>query len=242
MKKRKKRVKPRKKNIKFKKKKLIKKSLNLHFSFDIIYWLSFIILSLFFFYKEMYYWVLGCCVIFLSFFIFGKNLLNLKKKVKIEKKKVIKYKEPLEIVGIICLLLIIYFAYNSRSIFLELLKEKEILYYVGGGILIGMIVIFFIKFRKKIKLPKFKFKEKQIIEDKKSIRITKSSIPLKEYETYFDKLYDWVNEKGSIDIDDVTKKFGISRDNAERWGKILEAHGLIKLHYHGFNKINFKKW
>jgi len=59
---------------------------------------------------------------------------------------------------------------------------------------------------------------------------------------YLDKLYEWVNEKGSVDIKDIIKKFKISRENAERWGKILEEHGLIKLYYHGLNKISFKKW
>jgi len=168
------------------------------------------------------------------------------------KKLKINYKYLLIIVGIILVLVLGYFLYQIRTDIVKLSSEKDILYYILGGIIVGTVLIVIIKLTKKSNMPKFDVK-KDIPKDLNKIenknenkidvsKVIKDNKQLNKYETYFDQLYDLINEKESIDIDQVMKIFNINRENAERWGKILEGHGLIKLYYHGLNKISFKKW
>lgn len=60
----------------------------------------------------------------------------------------------------------------------------------------------------------------------------KSGTKVKELlETDVDKLYELVRDKGILKVNDASKKLGIEIENVERWGRILEEHKLIKLHY-----------
>ncbi|MFH1209517.1 MAG: hypothetical protein V1663_01895 [archaeon] len=165
----------------------------------------------------------------------GEKIKSLDKKIN--------FKFLLKIILVIFFLIVIYFLYQSRDFIINLSKDKEILYYVFGAVLIGGIFVLVMGLMNRRNIPKFEHKKisKETI-DKKNIEIVKSNVPLKKFETYVDILYDWVNEKGSVDIKDVMDRFKVTRENAERWGKILESHELIKVHYHGINKISFKKW
>ena len=49
--------------------------------------------------------------------------------------------------------------------------------------------------------------------------------------TDVDKLYELVRERGIIKMNVASKKLGIEEDQIEEWGRILEDHNLIKLHY-----------
>ena len=63
-------------------------------------------------------------------------------------------------------------------------------------------------------------------------RAKKSGMKVKELlETDVDKLYELVRDKGILKVNDASKKLGISVEQIEAWGRILEEHKLIKLHY-----------
>jgi len=53
----------------------------------------------------------------------------------------------------------------------------------------------------------------------------------KTIETDVDKLYDIVELKGMINIADAAKKLRVSPEQVEEWGRILEEHKLIRMHY-----------
>ncbi|MCK4335991.1 MAG: hypothetical protein KAW40_04690 [Candidatus Aenigmarchaeota archaeon] len=60
----------------------------------------------------------------------------------------------------------------------------------------------------------------------------KSGTKVKEVlETDVDKLYELIRDKGILKVNDASKKLGIRVEHVERWGRILEEHKLIKLHY-----------
>lgn len=60
----------------------------------------------------------------------------------------------------------------------------------------------------------------------------KSGTKVKEVlETDVDKLYELVRDKGILKVNDASKRLGIGIEHVERWGRILEEHKLIKLHY-----------
>ena len=64
----------------------------------------------------------------------------------------------------------------------------------------------------------------------------------KPYETDLDILKRLIDEKGTIKIAQVAQYFGISRELAEEWGKILEGSDLAKLHYPAIGEPELIKW
>ena len=76
----------------------------------------------------------------------------------------------------------------------------------------------------------------------KLIRVYRLKPFKKISETQFDDLYNMVDSVGIVKVSEVSKKFGISKQLAEEWGKILEGHKLIMLHYPAFGELEFKKW
>lgn len=52
-----------------------------------------------------------------------------------------------------------------------------------------------------------------------------------EIETDVDKLYEMVRDKGIVKLREASKRLGIESDRVEEWGRVLEDHKLIKLHY-----------
>lgn len=63
----------------------------------------------------------------------------------------------------------------------------------------------------------------------------KVKAPYKEVKTHLetdiDKLYELVRERGTAKVSEISKKLNINGDQIEEWGRILEDHKLIKLHY-----------
>jgi len=50
-------------------------------------------------------------------------------------------------------------------------------------------------------------------------------------ETNVDRLYEIVKNKGMIKISEVAKKLKVEKEQVEEWGRVLEDHKLVKLHY-----------
>ena len=61
-------------------------------------------------------------------------------------------------------------------------------------------------------------------------------------ETDFDKLVKIVDQVDSVKLSTIAKLFNIDIKKAEEWGKILDDHNLIHLHYHGFGEPELRKW
>ena len=75
--------------------------------------------------------------------------------------------------------------------------------------------------------PKEEVKEKKVIK-----RLKKLKIRVKDHvETDIDKLYEIVRDKGTLNVKEASKKLKLDVDRVEEWGRILEDHNLIKLHY-----------
>jgi len=55
-------------------------------------------------------------------------------------------------------------------------------------------------------------------------------------ETNVDRLFHLVERKKEIKIDDAARILNIREGKIEGWGKILESHNLVKLHYPPFGK------
>ena len=55
---------------------------------------------------------------------------------------------------------------------------------------------------------------------------------IKEHvETDVDRLYELIRERGLLKVGAASKELGIEIDQIEEWGRILEEHKLVKLHY-----------
>ena len=59
---------------------------------------------------------------------------------------------------------------------------------------------------------------------------------IKDYETDFDKLYNFVKEKGVVKITDIANMFHLTKKQAEEWAQILSNQSLLKLHYPPFGE------
>ncbi len=60
-------------------------------------------------------------------------------------------------------------------------------------------------------------------------------------ETSIDRLFDLVKTYGEITAKDISKKMNISEKQIEKWAKILEEHGLIKIDYSTIGTIKLIK-
>ncbi len=95
----------------------------------------------------------------------------------------------------------------------------------------------------KIKSDIIKKPEQEKPEDIKNIKEEKPLIlSTGVTETAFDKLVDYVNEKETVKISQIAKIFKISAKEAEDWGKILQNHNLLHVHYPTFGEPELKKW
>ncbi|MEE9323906.1 MAG: hypothetical protein V3U72_05185 [Candidatus Aenigmarchaeota archaeon] len=62
--------------------------------------------------------------------------------------------------------------------------------------------------------------------------IEKTNTKVKErIETDIDKLYELIKDRGILKVKVASRKFRIDAEQVEEWGRILEQHKLIKLHY-----------
>lgn len=61
------------------------------------------------------------------------------------------------------------------------------------------------------------------------------------HETEFDKLYNLVQEKGKVHIQEVMKLFKINKDLAEKWAEILKKAELVDIYYPAVGDIELRK-
>jgi len=80
-------------------------------------------------------------------------------------------------------------------------------------------------------------KKEQALEKIKQKVIAKAS----KYETDVDKFYDLINEVESLTLTEAADVFGVSKEQAEEWGKILESHGMIELEYPAMGELRLCK-
>ncbi|MBL7100750.1 MAG: hypothetical protein ISS23_02225 [Nanoarchaeota archaeon] len=108
------------------------------------------------------------------------------------------------------------------------------------GLIIGLFVFYILanirRIRKKKKTIKAKKEEIVLKKIKKEI-VAKAS----KYETDLDKLHKLINEVGSLTITEVVEGFGITKEQAEEWGRILESHNLIELNYPAIGELQLCK-
>ncbi len=63
----------------------------------------------------------------------------------------------------------------------------------------------------------------------------------KGYETDFDMLVNVVNQRGRIKLSEAAQTFKVSLKHIEEWGRILEEHDLLKVHYPAFGEAELVK-
>lgn len=80
-------------------------------------------------------------------------------------------------------------------------------------------------------------------EKAETISMIKKSVVARanKYKTDIDRLYELINQKGKLTISEISEGFGISKEMAEEWGKILEEHNLITLNYPPFGELELCK-
>lgn len=81
-------------------------------------------------------------------------------------------------------------------------------------------------------------KEKSVKKAKKKSDDRETS---KKVETPMDVLYDLVNKKGRVRVDDVAKSLKATSKQVEEWARILEKHDLVELQYSAVGKPYIKK-
>lgn len=98
----------------------------------------------------------------------------------------------------------------------------------------------------KLKIPQIKLRKKPIKPKLRTDQGRKLRFVIKHSgkitETDFDVLVKVVNQVGIIKVSSVAKIFGISVKQAEGWGKILEKHNLLQLHYPPIGEPELRKW
>lgn len=77
---------------------------------------------------------------------------------------------------------------------------------------------------------------KKVLGSKKDLIIKTSEV----YKTDIDRAYELIQEKGSINIKEVMKKFSINKKECEDWAEILEQNDLIEIHYPAFGEAELR--
>lgn len=108
------------------------------------------------------------------------------------------------------------------------------------GLIVGLFALYILinvyKVRKEKKTKEEK-QEKVVLAKIKKEVVAKAS----KYETDVDKLYKLIEEVGCLTLTEISEGFGISREQAEEWGKILESHDLIELNYPAIGELQLCK-
>jgi len=99
----------------------------------------------------------------------------------------------------------------------------------------AMLLIFGLDVKEKLSKKKKVYKimkEEKVSKIKTEMKGKETTVNIaSSYKTDIDKLLDLVNEKEKLSVDEVGSIFGISKEEAEEWGKILKDEGLITLYY-----------
>jgi hypothetical protein len=108
------------------------------------------------------------------------------------------------------------------------------------GLIVGLFMLYILvniyKVRKEKKIKEEKKEEVVLAKIKKEV-VAKAS----KYETDVDKLYKLIEEVGCLTLTEISEGFGISKEQAEEWGKILESHDLIELNYPAIGELQLCK-
>ncbi len=108
------------------------------------------------------------------------------------------------------------------------------------GLIIGLFLLYIVINLYKVRREKITKEEKQekvVLAKIKSKVVAKAS----KYETDVDKLYKLINEVGCLTLTEISEGFGITKEQAEEWGKILESHDLIELNYPAIGELQLCK-
>jgi hypothetical protein len=129
---------------------------------------------------------------------------------------------------------------------LEILKMNfsGIYYILLLGIFAGIGIIGF-ELNEKIakkKRVRHVIRDKKVTEIKTKLATSKPlDVGVGDYATDIDKLLAIVNEKEKLTVDSVAEIFGITKAEAEQWGKILKDQDLISLYYPTVGEVELQK-
>jgi len=82
---------------------------------------------------------------------------------------------------------------------------------------------------------------KEDIENFKEGQRKEGGTTKREVATPIDELFAVVVENNKIKMGEAAKKFGVHKAQIEEWAKILEEHGLIKIHYPPIGEPELRK-
>lgn len=112
------------------------------------------------------------------------------------------------------------------------LSTIPLIVYAVWSLLLVSLILTFISL-----LALSKLRKKNVIIDKVSVSNIMGT--KKWYETDVDKLVQYVNINNYVKLSSVASGFKVSKEKAEMWGKMLEEHNLIKLHYPALGEVEF---
>ncbi len=162
----------------------------------------------------------------------------IKKNIRFEKKKNIDVYRLLTLasyfVAIISLLILVMFNRKARIPNLDLYIWITLALLISLFALSSLLRLYNSYSKNRVKVDE---------EKDKTIRGIKRSVVDKtnKYNTDIDTLYELINKKGKLTISEVCKGFGVTKEMAEEWGKILEEHDLIRLNYPPFGELELCK-
>ncbi len=111
---------------------------------------------------------------------------------------------------------------------------------IFGGI--GLVGIDMNERIAKKKRVRHVIRDKKVTEIKTKLATTKNvNIDAGDYATDIDRLLAIVNEKEKLTVESVGEIFGITKAEAEQWGKILKDQDLISLYYPTVGEVELQK-
>ncbi len=148
----------------------------------------------------------------------------------------VKHKQLRTVLAVVLLAVVfalIYILYTSELLlfpyWIKLLRHASPIFFVGAiVVLFGVTLVFIVKIRVAMKIKTVEYR----IAEQKTVAEIKSQLSgLGSYQTDLDKLYAVLTERGKLTITEIAMIFGISKEQAEEWGKILKEQELATLHY-----------
>lgn len=118
---------------------------------------------------------------------------------------------------------------------------------VGLGLVLAIIIIILvfliiIEIKKRVKLKNIKDGDKSKKPSKEKISTTKVKLKATKFgETSLDLLYQLIEEKQQIKMDEIINIFSITKEQAKEWANILENQNLVIIEYPLFGSPILKK-
>ena len=171
--------------------------------------------------------------------LFNQTYLEITKKSK--KKKLIY--SSLFFLGSLLYMVILYVkGMFLLPYWLKLLQFASPIFYIGLSLaMLAIVIIVSIQIKKTLKRKKIVYQAEEE-ENVKEIKSTLASYAGR-YETDLDKLYAILKDRKTIKVNEVASAFGISKQEAEEWGKIMKEQDLAEIYYPavGDMEIRWKK-